>query len=341
MLAELSRRERDAKIKPDPDLDMYMKAAATKGQEASVVTDYTLKNLKAYCTKLEEDVLGLQKRTTKHGAKIKRLNLRVQYLEGQQRVGNEVVQQEQVVETNTSLAETAATSNVEEMAKVVHQDVSAATTNQISTAEVSTTEEVAKTVDEAEVETDEQVAFSLQENEEKKAHGELMLAIIDADEVLQARDAKLYEDKSLSKDDRLQRLADLKNARSQEVELADLLNARSEEVSCNVLQSQLGRNSRHIFVKHKLSGFILMMILRDWGQYEEMADPKEVDWHMHGLSTYMIGKDDFNLRRCGRKIDVKVIGHLAMKYSRCYWHFLTSIIDTGSYSWEISFVIPV
>ena len=78
MLAELSRRERDAKIKPDPDLDIYMKvkiwssthnkhfesfmveikvkselstyhcfvviqAAATKGQEASVVTDYTLK----------------------------------------------------------------------------------------------------------------------------------------------------------------------------------------------------------------------------------------------------------------------------------------------------------
>ncbi|GJW81203.1 pleiotropic drug resistance protein 1-like protein [Tanacetum coccineum] len=45
MLAELSRRERDAKIKPDPDLDIYMKAAATKGQEASVVTDYTLKLL--------------------------------------------------------------------------------------------------------------------------------------------------------------------------------------------------------------------------------------------------------------------------------------------------------
>ncbi|PWA62985.1 ABC transporter G family member 37 [Artemisia annua] len=45
MLAELSRRERDTKIKPDPDLDIYMKAAATKGQEASVVTDYTLKLL--------------------------------------------------------------------------------------------------------------------------------------------------------------------------------------------------------------------------------------------------------------------------------------------------------
>ncbi|PWA44274.1 hypothetical protein CTI12_AA527980 [Artemisia annua] len=106
------------------------------------------------------------------------------------------------------------------MAKVVHQDVSAATTNQVSTAEVSTTEEVAKTVDEAEVETYEQVAFSLQEKEEKKAHGELMLAIIDADEVLQVRVAKLYEDKTLSKDDRVQRFANLINARSQEVELA-------------------------------------------------------------------------------------------------------------------------
>ncbi|XP_076892789.1 pleiotropic drug resistance protein 1-like [Bidens hawaiensis] len=45
MLAELSRRERDANIKPDPDVDVFMKAAATKGQEASVVTDYTLKLL--------------------------------------------------------------------------------------------------------------------------------------------------------------------------------------------------------------------------------------------------------------------------------------------------------
>ncbi|KAL8230374.1 hypothetical protein R6Q57_000152 [Mikania cordata] len=45
MLAELSRRERDANIKPDPDIDIFMKAAATKGQETSVVTDYTLKIL--------------------------------------------------------------------------------------------------------------------------------------------------------------------------------------------------------------------------------------------------------------------------------------------------------
>ncbi|WOG89283.1 hypothetical protein DCAR_0208520 [Daucus carota subsp. sativus] len=45
MLAELSRREKDANIKPDPDVDIYMKAAATEGQEASVVTDYVLKVL--------------------------------------------------------------------------------------------------------------------------------------------------------------------------------------------------------------------------------------------------------------------------------------------------------
>ncbi|KAK1376037.1 Pigment permease [Heracleum sosnowskyi] len=45
MLAELSRREKDANIKPDPDVDLYMKAAATEGQEASVVTDYVLKIL--------------------------------------------------------------------------------------------------------------------------------------------------------------------------------------------------------------------------------------------------------------------------------------------------------
>ncbi|KAF6154169.1 hypothetical protein GIB67_016421, partial [Kingdonia uniflora] len=44
MLAELSRREKAANIKPDPDIDVYMKAAALEGQEASVVTDYILKS---------------------------------------------------------------------------------------------------------------------------------------------------------------------------------------------------------------------------------------------------------------------------------------------------------
>ncbi|XP_052206566.1 pleiotropic drug resistance protein 1-like isoform X2 [Diospyros lotus] len=45
MLAELSRREKEANIKPDPDIDVYMKAASLEGQEASVVTDYVLKIL--------------------------------------------------------------------------------------------------------------------------------------------------------------------------------------------------------------------------------------------------------------------------------------------------------
>ncbi|PWA66555.1 hypothetical protein CTI12_AA324850 [Artemisia annua] len=62
-----------------------------------------------------------------------------------------------------------------------------------------------------------------------------MQAIIDADEVLQARVANLYNDKTLTNDDRVQRLADLINARSEEVELADLINARSEEVALNEL----------------------------------------------------------------------------------------------------------
>ncbi|KAL8091917.1 hypothetical protein AgCh_034255 [Apium graveolens] len=45
MLAELSRREKEANIKPDPDIDLFMKAAAIEGQEASVVADYVLKLL--------------------------------------------------------------------------------------------------------------------------------------------------------------------------------------------------------------------------------------------------------------------------------------------------------
>ncbi|CAN1280693.1 Pleiotropic drug resistance protein 1, partial [Linum perenne] len=45
MLAELSRREKAANIKPDPDLDVFMKAVATEGLETSVVTDYVLKIL--------------------------------------------------------------------------------------------------------------------------------------------------------------------------------------------------------------------------------------------------------------------------------------------------------
>ncbi|OMO80595.1 ABC-2 type transporter [Corchorus olitorius] len=45
MLVELARREKAANIKPDPDIDIYMKAAAMEGQKANVVTDYIIKIL--------------------------------------------------------------------------------------------------------------------------------------------------------------------------------------------------------------------------------------------------------------------------------------------------------
>ncbi|XP_062163258.1 pleiotropic drug resistance protein 1-like isoform X3 [Alnus glutinosa] len=43
ILAELLRREKGANIKPDPDVDIYMKAAALEGLETSIVTDYVIK----------------------------------------------------------------------------------------------------------------------------------------------------------------------------------------------------------------------------------------------------------------------------------------------------------
>ena len=43
MLAELAKRERDAGIKPDPEIDAYMKATAVQGQESNIITDLTLK----------------------------------------------------------------------------------------------------------------------------------------------------------------------------------------------------------------------------------------------------------------------------------------------------------
>ncbi|XAR69717.1 hypothetical protein NMG60_11001418 [Bertholletia excelsa] len=45
MLVELSRREKEAGIKPDPEIDAFMKATAMAGQETSLVTDYVLKIL--------------------------------------------------------------------------------------------------------------------------------------------------------------------------------------------------------------------------------------------------------------------------------------------------------
>nr|GMD46098.1 pleiotropic drug resistance protein 2 [Ipomoea batatas] len=45
LLAELSRRERDAGIKPDPELDAFLKSISMVGQKTSLVTDYIIKIL--------------------------------------------------------------------------------------------------------------------------------------------------------------------------------------------------------------------------------------------------------------------------------------------------------
>lgn len=43
ILAELSRREKEAGIKPDPEIDTFMKATSMSGQKTTLVTDYVLK----------------------------------------------------------------------------------------------------------------------------------------------------------------------------------------------------------------------------------------------------------------------------------------------------------
>ncbi|KAE8792534.1 ABC transporter G family member 48 [Hordeum vulgare] len=45
MLAELTARERDAGINPDPEIDAYMKATAVQGHGSNIITDLTLKVL--------------------------------------------------------------------------------------------------------------------------------------------------------------------------------------------------------------------------------------------------------------------------------------------------------
>ncbi|WJX84448.1 transcription factor [Trifolium repens] len=45
LLAELSRREKNANIVPDPDIDVYMKAIATDGQKTNMITDHVLRVL--------------------------------------------------------------------------------------------------------------------------------------------------------------------------------------------------------------------------------------------------------------------------------------------------------
>lgn len=43
MLAELSRREKEAGIMPDPDIDAFMKAISVSGQRSNIGTDIVLK----------------------------------------------------------------------------------------------------------------------------------------------------------------------------------------------------------------------------------------------------------------------------------------------------------
>ncbi|KZV47168.1 pleiotropic drug resistance protein 2-like [Dorcoceras hygrometricum] len=43
LLTELSRREKESGIRPDPEIDAFMKATAMVGQETSLITDYVLK----------------------------------------------------------------------------------------------------------------------------------------------------------------------------------------------------------------------------------------------------------------------------------------------------------
>ncbi|KAK7245297.1 hypothetical protein RIF29_40136 [Crotalaria pallida] len=45
LIAEVSRREKEANIIPDPDIDVYMKAVASEGQKANFITDYILRIL--------------------------------------------------------------------------------------------------------------------------------------------------------------------------------------------------------------------------------------------------------------------------------------------------------
>lgn len=48
LLVELTRREKQAGFKPDPDIDAFMKATAVGGQETSLITDYVLKVRRLY-----------------------------------------------------------------------------------------------------------------------------------------------------------------------------------------------------------------------------------------------------------------------------------------------------
>jgi hypothetical protein len=50
MLSELARREKQLGIKPDVDMDVFMKATALQGQGTSLMTDYILKVWSRTCS---------------------------------------------------------------------------------------------------------------------------------------------------------------------------------------------------------------------------------------------------------------------------------------------------
>ena len=43
LLTEILKREKQAGIKPDPDIDAFMKATSLPGQETNLITDYIIK----------------------------------------------------------------------------------------------------------------------------------------------------------------------------------------------------------------------------------------------------------------------------------------------------------
>lgn len=45
MLLELARREKQSKLKPEEDLDIFIKAMSLDGKDASLLVDYILKVL--------------------------------------------------------------------------------------------------------------------------------------------------------------------------------------------------------------------------------------------------------------------------------------------------------
>ncbi|KAI3807635.1 hypothetical protein L1987_23567 [Smallanthus sonchifolius] len=74
MLAELSRREKAEGIKPDAELDAFMKAIAVSGQKSSLVTEYVLRLLGLdICSDtmvgddMRRGISGGQKKTCDHG----------------------------------------------------------------------------------------------------------------------------------------------------------------------------------------------------------------------------------------------------------------------------------